>query len=70
MAVPKKKKSKSRRNMRRSHDALVGINVLENKTTGEYTLAHNVSLDGYYKGRFVLERYTDEKKTAVSGDTL
>jgi large subunit ribosomal protein L32 len=70
MAVPKKKKSKSRRNMRRSHDALAKTNVLENKTTGEYTLSHNVSLDGYYKGRFVMERYTEDKKTAVSGETL
>jgi large subunit ribosomal protein L32 len=70
MAVPKKKKSKSRRNNRRSHDALVKANVLENATTGEYTLSHNVSLDGYYKGRFVLERHTEEKKTAVSSETL
>ena len=35
MAVPKKKTSKSRRNQRRSHDALARINVIIDKDTGE-----------------------------------
>ena len=35
MAVPKKKTSKSKRNMRRSHDALSRINVIIDKDTGE-----------------------------------
>ncbi len=58
MAVPKKKKSKSRRNMRRgsngSYDANLP-NVLTDKTSGELKLSHHVSLDGYYKGRQVVK---------------
>ena len=54
MAVPKKKVSVSRRNKRRAHDALNGVNVVENETTGEYTLPHHVTPDGYYKGKQVI----------------
>jgi large subunit ribosomal protein L32 len=53
MAVPKKKTSTSRRNMRRAHHALNVQSVTENQTTGEYSLPHHVSKDGYYKGRQV-----------------
>lgn len=55
MAVPKKKTSKSRRNMRRSHHALERVNVVEDKTTGELKRPHHVSADGYYNGRQVTE---------------
>lgn len=51
MAVPKKKTSKSVRNMRRSHHALKRINAVEDATTGEFKLPHHVSPDGFYKGR-------------------
>lgn len=53
MAVPKKKTSKSKRDMRRSHHALEGVTVVEDKTTGELKRPHHVSPDGYYKGRQV-----------------
>ncbi len=54
MAVPKKKTSKSKRNMRRSHHALGAINVVVDATTGEYKLSHHISLpDGYYNNRQV-----------------
>ena len=55
MAVPKKKTSKSKRNMRRSHDALKSLNIIENKTTGELQLPHQISLDGYYNGKQVIK---------------
>lgn len=55
MAVPKKKTSKSRRNMRRSHDALGKINVVKDSETGEYKLPHHMSLaDGTYNGRQIV----------------
>jgi large subunit ribosomal protein L32 len=55
MAVPKKKTSKSKRNMRRSHHALKPLNIVTDKTTGEYRLPHHISLkDGYYNGRQVI----------------
>ncbi len=53
MAVPKRKTSKSKRNMRRSHHALKAVTVGEDATTGELKRPHHVSLDGYYKGRQV-----------------
>lgn len=53
MAVPKKKTSKSRRGMRRAHQALDRVNVVEDTTTGEIKRPHHVSPDGYYKGRQV-----------------
>lgn len=53
MAVPKRKKSKSARDMRRSHLALKKTNAVEDKTTGELKRPHHVSPDGYYNGRQV-----------------
>lgn len=65
MAVPKKKKSKSRRNMRRGSNGSYEANfpnVLADKTTGEAKLAHHISVDGYYNGRKVIK--DKKKKTA------
>lgn len=53
MAVPKRKTSKSKRNMRRSHDSLGKTKVVEDKTTGELKRPHHVSADGHYNGRQV-----------------
>ncbi|MFY9589383.1 50S ribosomal protein L32 [Rickettsia endosymbiont of Halotydeus destructor] len=55
MAVPKKKTSKSRRNMRRSHLAIGKVNVIVDSQTGEYKLPHHISkIDGTYNGRQVV----------------
>lgn len=55
MAVPKKKTSKSRRNMRRSHDALSKINVIIDKDTGEYRLPHHIDLsNGSYNNKQII----------------
>lgn len=57
MAVPKKKTSKSRRNMRRSHHALGKINVIIDSESGEYRLPHHVdSLTGKYNDKQVIVR--------------
>jgi large subunit ribosomal protein L32 len=55
MAVPKRKTSKSKRNMRRSHHSLDNVTVVEDKTTGELKRPHHVSADGHYNGRKVTE---------------
>lgn len=56
MAVPKKKTSKSKRNMRRAHDALSVENWVEDKNTGEPVRRHHIDLKtGMYKGRQVIE---------------
>ena len=55
MAVPKKKTSKSRRNMRRSHLALQKINVIVDSETGEYRLPHRMcNTELTYRGRKVI----------------
>jgi large subunit ribosomal protein L32 len=65
MAVPKKKTSKSRRNLRRAHDALKGVNVVIDSTTGEYKLPHHVSLkDGFYNGKKVMKVRADRVKSS------
>lgn len=53
MAVPKRKTSPSRRGMRRAHQALKGVTVVEDQTSGELKRPHHVSRDGHYKGRQV-----------------
>lgn len=56
MAVPKRKTSKSKRNMRRSHDALPLNRSSECANCGEAKLAHNVCFScGHYKGRKILQ---------------
>jgi large subunit ribosomal protein L32 len=55
MAVPKKKTSKSRRNMRRSHHALSAAVSSECSNCGEIKLSHHVCSDcGQYDGRDVI----------------
>lgn len=55
MAVPKRKTSPSRRNMRRAHHALKPNAYAEDKDTGELKRPHHVDLKtGMYRGRQVL----------------
>jgi len=59
MAVPKKKISKSRRNMRRSHDALKASSYEECPNCGELKRPHHVCEScGQYNGREVTEADT------------
>jgi len=51
MAVQQNRKSRSKRDMRRSHDALVANTLTIDKTTGETHLRHHVTKDGFYRGR-------------------
>jgi large subunit ribosomal protein L32 len=57
MAVPKKKTSKSRRDMRRAHDALKFTAAVEDcPACGELKLRHRVCLTcGEYRGVKVLD---------------
>ncbi|HZH27203.1 MAG TPA: 50S ribosomal protein L32 [Azospirillaceae bacterium] len=55
MAVPKKKTSKSRRNMRRSHHAIQAGAYHECANCGELKRPHNVcGACGHYDGREVV----------------
>lgn len=56
MAVPKRKTSKSRRDMRRSHDALSPMRSGECANCGARKRSHHVCPScGYYKGRQVVD---------------
>jgi len=56
MAVQKSKKSRSRRGMRRSHDALNTTALSIDATSGEIHLRHNVTAEGYYCGKKVINK--------------
>ncbi len=56
MAVQKSKKTRSRRNMRRSHDSLSTQDISlasYDVETGIMHRRHHISKDGYYRGRKV-----------------
>lgn len=53
MAVQKSKVTRSRRGMRRSHDALTAPTTSVDATSGETHRRHHVSADGFYKGQKV-----------------
>ena len=54
MAVQKSRKSRSKRGMRRAHDAIVGATTSVDPTSGETHYRHHITADGYYKGRKVV----------------
>ncbi|MDG1495348.1 MAG: 50S ribosomal protein L32 [Porticoccaceae bacterium] len=55
MAVQKSRKTRSKRGMRRSHDSLSAATISVDPVSGEKHLRHNVSADGFYRGRKVIE---------------
>ena len=55
MAVPKSKISKSKKNMRRSHDSINLLNIIEDKDSGEPRLSHRLDLStGIYNGKQII----------------
>jgi large subunit ribosomal protein L32 len=61
MAVQKSRVSRSRRGMRRAHDALSPEALAVDKTSGETHLRHHVTKQGYYRGRKVIDTNTVEE---------
>ena len=56
MAVPKRRTSSTKRDKRRSHDALTPPNVIECPECGEATIFHRACPNcGVYRGRKVVE---------------
>ncbi len=60
MAVQQNKKTRSRRGMRRAHDALEKNTLSVDPITGEKHLRHHVTADGFYRGRKVINVADDE----------
>jgi large subunit ribosomal protein L32 len=59
MAVQKSKVTRSRRGQRRSHDSLTGPTLSVDQTSGEKHLRHNISADGFFRGRKVVAGKND-----------
>ena len=53
MAVQKSKVTRSRRGQRRSHDSLKSKTFSVDPVTGEKHLRHQMTKDGFYKGRLI-----------------
>jgi len=56
MAVQKSRKTRSRRGMRRSHDALTNPTLSVDPVSGETHLRHNMTADGFYRGRQIINK--------------
>ncbi len=68
MAVPKRKTTRSRRDMRRAHhDKVVAPNVIPCPNCGDMMLPHRVCPEcGHYKGRKIVERGEGQAKSGAS----
>jgi len=51
MAVPKRKKTRSRRDMRRAHDRVSMPEISTDQVSGEKHLRHHVTAAGFYRGK-------------------
>lgn len=61
MAVQQRRKTRSRRDMRRAHDALNGPTLSIDPSSGETHLRHHISPDGFYRGKqFVIKPEEEE----------
>lgn len=61
MAVPKRKTTPSRRNMRRAHDSLAVSAYVECSNCGELTRPHHVCGScGHYGGREVISQTVED----------
>ena len=56
MAVQQNRKTRSKRGMRRSHDALPFPTLSEDRTSGEIHRRHHITADGFYRGRKVIDK--------------
>tara|TARA_Y100000590_G_scaffold447103_1_gene581798 strand:- start:733 stop:930 length:198 start_codon:yes stop_codon:yes gene_type:complete len=61
MAVQKSKVSRSRRGKRRSHQALKKASLATDPVTGEKHLRHNMTSEGFYRGKKIIEIHKDEE---------
>ena len=55
MAVQKSKKSKSRKLQKRAHQSLSNPTLSTDPVTGERHLRHQMTADGFYRGKKIVE---------------
>jgi large subunit ribosomal protein L32 len=65
MAVQKKRKTRSRRDMRRSQIKARKPSLTSDELTGETHIRHNISPQGFYRGKQVI---TIKQKETVEED--
>ncbi len=56
MAVQKNRKTRSKRGMRRAHDALAAPALTVDATSGEVHRRHHVTAEGFYRGKQVINQ--------------
>lgn len=59
MAVQQNRKTRSKRGMRRAHDALTGPTLSVDPVSGEKHRRHHVTADGFYRGKKVVASAED-----------
>lgn len=64
MAVQKSRVTRSKRGMRRAHDALTEPTLSIEKATGETHRRHHISKHGYYRGKQVIVETPETDDTA------
>lgn len=66
MAVQKNRKTRAKRDMRRSHDKIKAATLSIDSTTGTKHRRHHISGDGFYRGVEVVaqEIYSEEEEEA------
>ena len=68
MAVQKSKKSRSKRDMRRSHDSLSAASVSSDPTTGTKHRRHHIGKDGFYRGKEIFTPKVKKPKEEAAQD--
>ena len=69
MAVPKRKTTPSKRNMRRSHDGLAVNNNVECPNCGELKLSHHICPScGYYNKKAIISKMNPESDDDSDSD--
>ena len=60
MAVQQNRKTRSKRDMRRSHDALTSAQLSVDAASGETHRRHHVTAEGFYRGKKVVAAGNEE----------
>jgi large subunit ribosomal protein L32 len=61
MAVQQNRKTRSKRGMRRAHDALKAPTLSIDPVSGETHIRHHITPKGYYRGRKVITTAVEEE---------
>ena len=64
MAVPKKRTTRSKRDMRRKNSKNENISLSTDLSTGEIHLRHHITKEGYYKGKQILKNKKNNKENS------